>query len=256
MRTFCLFALALLIPFCVYAQSGQEKGYVFLRNGTTLKGTYFYDDSGKLRVESAGNIWVFDASEVERVASRRDVRRNEAEQTVSHTRIFYRAEMGVLAGNSQNSQSAPFSLTGSVNYMVAPWLSAGAGAGAEFFKETYLPAFINAELRLHRGMSSPYLFVKAGYQVPLEDSRETYYGIMPYQSSIWPGPVYNDEPLEAQGGILVNPGVGFLHMVSPGMGFSLAFGYQFHRLSYNGTDDYRLDVDFNRLSIKVGIIFN
>jgi hypothetical protein len=256
MKTFYLFTVALLLAFCGYAQPAQEKGYVFLRNGTILKGKYFYDDSGKLRVESAGNIWVFDASEVERVAARRDVRMDKMEQTDLHSRFFYRAEMGVLAGNAQNSQSAPFSLTGSVNYVVTPWFSAGAGAGAEFFKETYLPAFINSEFKLHGGMSSPYLFVKAGYQLPLEDSREAYYGIMPYQSSIWPGPVYNEEPLDARGGILVNPGVGFSHMVTPGVGFSLAFGYQFHRLSYAGKEDYSLDVDFNRLTIKVGIIFN
>jgi hypothetical protein len=54
---------------------------------------------------------------------------------------------------------------------------------------------------------------------------------------------------------MVNPGVGFKHMFSTGFGMSMAFGYQFHRLSYSGKNDYQLDIDYNRLSIKLGFIF-
>jgi hypothetical protein len=255
MKKLSLFTFAILITFCVNAQQEKEKGYVFLKNGTILKGKFQFDDSGKLRVESAGNIWVFEAAEVDSVAGRRDVRIAEMDKMPQYSRFFYRTEMGVLAGNAQNSQSAPFSLTGSVNYTITRRFSAGMGAGAEFFKESYLPAFINAEYKLRTATSAPYLFVKAGYQVPVEDSREVYYDIMPY-SYIWPGPNINTGPLDPRGGILVNPGVGYSHMFSPGFGMSLGFGYQYHRLNYKGEEDYGLDIDFNRLTIKIGIIFN
>ena len=82
-----------------------------------------------------------------------------------------------------------------------------------------------------------------------------YYDIMPY-SYIWPGPNINTGPLDPRGGILVNPGVGYSHMFSPGFGMSLGFGYQYHRLNYKDEEDYGLDIDFNRLTIKIGIIFN
>lgn len=253
MKKFSLFLFAFLFTISVFAQT--EKGVVYLKNGTILKGKFQYDDSGKLRIESAGNIWVFDAAEIDSVAGRRA----QLDNFRQHSRFFYRAETGFLAGNSQNSQSAPLSFTGTVNYTVTPQFSLGAGAGAEFLKESYLPAFLNLEYKFRNTTSSPYVFMKAGYQVPLEESREIYYDVWPAwrsSSSIWPGPTPSNEPLDPKGGVLVNPGIGYSHLFSPGFGMSLAFGYQFHRLHYKGENDYGLDIDYNRLTVKIGFIFN
>ncbi len=258
MKKLCLFTFAVLFTFSGFAQS--EKGHVYLKNGTILKGKYEYTNAGKLRVESAGNIWVFDAAEIDSVAGRRSSRLAQMEHLPQYSRIFYRAEAGVLAGNSQNSQSAPLSFTGTVNYLITPQISAGVGFGAEFLKESYLPAFVNAEYKLRNTWSSPYFFLKAGYQVPLEDSREIYYDVQPYwsTSSIWPGPQpsHSYGELDPKGGVLINPGIGYSHLFSPGFGMSLGFGYQFHRLHYKGENDYRLDIDYNRLTVKLGFIFN
>ena len=75
---------------------------------------------------------------------------------------------------------------------------------------------------------------------------------------IWPGPWprNNSKPLDAKGGFMINSGLGYQRMFSSGFGMSFAFGYQFHRLSYSGENDYRLDIDYNRLTIKLGVIFN
>lgn len=261
MKKLCLFALAVFFAFSVFAQS--EKGHVYLKNGTILKGKYHYADAGKLRVESAGNIWVFDLAEVDSVAGLRASRMAQTENLPQYSRIFYRTEVGVLAGNSQNSQSAPASLTATINYLVHSQFSAGIGFGAELLKESYLPVFVNVEYKLRNSWSSPFFFVKAGYQVPLEDSREIYYDVQPYwnsSSSIWPGPwpqpEYNLGELDPKGGVLINPGIGYSHLFSPGFGISLAFGYQFHRLHYKGEKDYGLDIDYNRLTVKLGFIFN
>jgi hypothetical protein len=257
MKKLCLFTMALLLAYFSFAQS--EKGHVYLKNGTILKGKYQYTDAGKLRVESAGNIWVFDAAEIDSVAGRRASRVAQIGKLPQYSRIFYRTELGVLAGNSQNSQSAPLSFTGTANYLVTPQFSAGAGFGAEFLKESYLPAFINVEYKLRNSWSSPYFFLKAGYQVPLEDSREIYYDVQPYwNSSIWPGPspAHSYGKLDPKGGVLINPGIGYSHLFSAGFGMSLGFGYQFHRLHYKGEKDYGLDIDYNRLTVKLGFIFN
>ena len=258
MKKLCLFTFAVLLTISVFAQS--EKGFVYLKNGTILKGKFDYTDAGKLRVESAGNIWVFNVAEIDSVAGRRASRLAQMENLPEYSRIFYRTEVGVLAGNSQNSQSAPFSFTGTVNYLITTQFSAGAGFGAELLKESYLPAFVNAEFKLRNSWSAPYFFVKAGYQIALEDSHEIYYDVEPYwsSSSIWPGPqpAHSYGKLDPKGGVMVNPGIGYSHLFSPGFGMSLGFGYQFHRLQYKGENDYGLDIDYNRLTVKLGFIFN
>ena len=161
-----------------------------------------------------------------------------------------------MAGNSENSQTAPFSLTASANYRIIPRLSVGLGMGLEFFNETYFPVFVNAEYKLRKKSSSPYLFLKAGYQVPLEESNAIYYDVYPIWSSIAPWPVPMDqEGYDTKGGFLVNPGIGYQQMFTSGFGMNFAVGYQFHRLNYEGENDYSLFIDYNRLSVKIGIIF-
>jgi len=255
MKKLRLFLIAMLLTFSVFSQT--EKGVVYLKNGTILKGRYLYfDNSEKIKVESAGNIWVFPVEEIDTVENRRAARNLKMQESFSRRKLFAHAELGVLAGNSENSQSAPLSVTGSLNYLVRPSFSVGAGLGVEFLKESYLPVFLNLEYKFRESASTPYLYLKGGYQVPLEESRELYYDVWPSRSSFWPGPAHEPETLEPKGGVLFNPGIGYQSMFSPGFGMSVAFGYQFHRLHYEGENDYGLDIDYNRLSIKIGILFN
>jgi hypothetical protein len=72
---------------------------------------------------------------------------------------------------------------------------------------------------------------------------------------IWPGPGYNTRELDPHGGFMVNPGIGMNIMVSNGFGFTLGFGYRYHRIGFDGEDDYSLVYNYNRLSIDIGIIF-
>ena len=55
-------------------------------------------------------------------------------------------EGGVLAGNSDNINSAPFIFHTSLNYALTGRLSAGLGAGVEFLKETHLPLTANVRI--------------------------------------------------------------------------------------------------------------
>lgn len=255
MKKLCLIVLIALVTFSVFGQS--RKGYVYLKNGTILKGKFKYSENlEKLKVETAGNLWVFDAGEIDSVTTIDSYRYKNFEEKKIDSPFFVRTEIGVLLGNSENSQSAPLSFTSALNYAVNPNISVGAGIGLEFLKETYLPAFVNFEYKFRNSNSTPYLFLKAGYQVPLEKSREIYYdGYQPWSSSFWPGPDYTQERMKTKGGVLINPGVGYQRMYSSGFGMTFAFGYQFHRLHYSGENDYGLDIDYNRLTIKLGIIF-
>lgn len=255
MKKICLFILLTIIIWPALAQS--EKGYVYLKNGTILKGKYsYFGDNKKLKVESAGNIWVFESTDVDSISDLRTHRIKDFENTHTDPTYFLRTEIGVLAGNADNSQAAPFSFSTSINFRVYSNISMGAGIGFEFLKETYLPAYANVEYKVRNSYSTPYLFVKLGYQVPLEQSNMVYYDVYPAWSSFWPGPDYYNQEMDAKGGILVNPGLGYQRMFSSGFGMSFAFGYQFHHLHYKGENDYRLDIDYNRLTIKLGIIFH
>lgn len=257
MKKLHLLLLTLFIAFSTIAQN--EKGYVYLKNGTILKGKYRYsEDLSKLQIESAGNLWIFEANEIDHVTSLRSGAKNEFEEENLKSPFLLRTELGLLIGNSENSQSAPFSFSSVLNYSITSGFSAGAGIGLEFLKETYLPAIVNLEYKFRNSNTAPYVFLKIGYEVPLEDANPIYnYGIQPYYYDIMPWPVPNNvnQDIDPKGGFMINPGVAFQRMYSSGFGMSLAFGYQFHRLSYKGENDYQLDIDYNRLTIKIGIIF-
>lgn len=256
MKKLTLLFFAIILASAVFAQT--EKGYVYLKNGSVLKGKYAYiENKQKVKIETSGNVWIFNADEIESISSKRIRTLDDTEKSLSNSKFFYRAELGVLVGNSDNSQSAPFSMSASVNYHVNSKLSAGLGLGAEFFNETYMPVFANFEYRLKESSSAPYAFLKIGYEVPLEESNAIYYDVYPIWSSFapWPGE-YSEEGFDTKGGFMINPGVGYQQMFSQGFGMNFAVGYQFHRLNYSGENDYLLDIDYNRLTIKVGIIFN
>ncbi|WP_340115040.1 hypothetical protein [Maribellus mangrovi] len=254
MKRLCLLLLGLVFLLPAIAQS--EKGYIHLKNGSVIKGKYLYSADGeKLSVESGGSLWIFDAGEVDSITRHRSGKETQLSENET-SKLFYRSELGVLAGNSDNSQSAPFSITGSVNYQINAQFSAGLGLGVEFLKESYMPVFANLEYKFRKAPSVPYVFLKAGYQVPLEESNAVYYDVVPLWMSYWPWPdVSGDEPLDVKGGFLINPGVGYQQMFSSNFGMTFAVGYQYHRLNYAGQDDYELDIDYNRVTVKVGIIF-
>ena len=256
MKKLCLLLLGLVLILPAFSQT--EKGYVYLKNGTIIKGRYAYSaDQQKIRIQSAGNLWIFEAAEVDSISSRRMRTMEDMMQSATNRKFFYRAELGVLVGNSDNSQNAPFSMSGSVNYAYDPKLSFGLGIGVEFFKESYMPLFANLEYKFRNYPSTPYVFVKAGYEVPLEESNAVYYDVVPMWYDYWPYPgSVSQEGFDSKGGVLINSGVGYQQMFSPGFGMNFAVGYQFHRLNYSGENDYELDIDYKRLTIKLGIIFN
>ncbi len=257
MKNVCLLLFLVLLVGPVFSQT--EKGYIHLKNGSLIKGKYAYSADGKtISVSSSGNLWVFDSTEIDSISSHKSRVPQDLALQQNPSKFFYRIEAGVLKGNSDNSQTAPFSLTGSFNYQADPNFSVGAGLGVEFLKESYMPVFVNFEYKFRSLGSTPYLFLKTGYQVPLDESNEIYYDVYPAWLDYMPWPYdYGQNGFDCKGGFLINPGVGFQQMFSRNFGMNFAVGYQFHRLNYLADeDDYELHINYNRLSIKLGIIFN
>ena len=146
MKKMCLFVISLFFVTSIIAQS--QKGYVHLKNGSVIKGKYQYsNDLKRLLVKSSGNLWVFDANEVEQVTNLFSPAGTNLEDEKAKSLFFIKTELGVLIGNSNNYNSAPFSINSTINYKFLPKFSAGAGLGLEFLDESYLPAFVNVEYK-------------------------------------------------------------------------------------------------------------
>lgn len=247
----------------------SQRGYIHLKDGSVLKGRYVYSSSmEKIRVTSDHSVRIFDAAEIEKITTKRppyvftdatETEKNLA-SVIPPSRWFNHTEIGVLAGSKENSREAPLVFGTSLNRIIRGNLSAGVGLGAEFLNETYMPLTVNLMYRLRSARLSPFAMVQGGYQVAIEDSRTLYQRVVPdyiYSNTIWPGyrPTYNTK-MDAQGGFLFNPSFGIMKNSATGFGTSLSFGYRFHRLHYKTEDDYRIDVDYNRLTIKLGFILN
>lgn len=259
----------------IKAQSGNEfypkieRGYIELKDGRIIRGQYIYSSEfDKIRIITGNESFVTDASEVVKITKRkpkadRVEEESDFEEIVPEIKnYFIFSELGVLPGNPDNINKMPLIFHTSVNYKFLEKLSAGAGVGVEFYKETYLPVTINGIYKFNNNRVAPFAMLQAGYQIPIEGSRTKVANVMPIYyyadySSFLPGPsTPYDMDLKAKGGILLNPSLGIMWQTRSNVSFTFSAGYRFHRLRYNNKEkEYDLNIDYNRLSLKLGLIF-
>jgi len=164
---------------------------------------------------------------------------------------FNITDMGLLVGSTQNRHPAPFSFMTTNGYHISEQLSLGLGVGVEFLSGSYLPLVIDARYYVRKTGFSPFFSFYGGYSLPLDDDNSYGYG---YTYDVyWPN--YNYEPYDAKGGWLLNPGFGIRNMFGPNFGLVFSAGYRIQRLYYTGSDDRKLQADYNRLTVKISIIF-
>ena len=240
----CLF----LIP--AFSQK-SKKDLVYLKSGGIIKGQVITHDAEIVKINSAGNDWVFNIADVDSV-----LRYSKSKKEQGFTSdYFFDTTMGFLIGNSGNNQKAPFSFMSAVNFKITGNWSAGGGLGAEFLDESYMPAFAQVQYKLRKTSFTPFFNIQLGYQVPLEDGNKQQNIIYYSSSSTWPYPQTNAK-LNAEGGYLFSPSIGFQRFTSDNFGWFFSFGYRYHQLNYSGENNYKLESNFSRLSLKVGFIFN
>lgn len=243
-----LLSLLFLLP---VAAQNNKKDIVYLKSGGVIKGQVITRDAELVKINSAGNEWVFKNNEVDSIS---EYQKKRDDQSYKQG-IFMDTSLGVLIGNANNAQEAPFSFMSSFNVRMFGNVYLGAGAGAEFLQETYMPAFGQLQIRFRDSKFTPFINLQAGYQLPLEDAKRYQPVYYDYSSSIWPGPQYNTE-LDAEGGYMLNPSLGFQRFSSDNFGWFFAFGYRYHELHYEGKNGYKLETNLSRLSLKIGFIFN
>lgn len=164
---------------------------------------------------------------------------------------FNITDMGLLIGSTQNRHPAPFSFMTTNGYHIAEQLSLGLGVGVEFISGSYMPIVLDARYYVRNTPFSPFFSLYGGYALALDDdgSNGTGYAYDVY----WPNQTY--EPYQAKGGWLLNPGFGIRNMFGENFGIIFSVGYRVQRLYFAAGDDRKLRVDYNRLAVKIGIIF-
>jgi len=228
-----------------------KKDVVYLKNGSVIKGRLVEVDDEKMLVQTSRNTWVFNRSDIDTIATKPLAIANS-----EYSPNWYaHCSMGVLVGNSDNVKQSPFSADFSANFKLVNDLYAGAGVGVDFLEESYLPVFGNLEYHFRKSGVTPFVSMKAGYMVPLDGNVNSQQGGIYYWDyySYYP---YYTQTLENKGGLMLNPSVGIISFINQHLGFSLAFGYRYSQVTFKGDDNYELETNYNRLSIKLGILFN
>lgn len=256
MRTIYLIILAFLL--CQSAKSQITRGYVYLKDGSVIKGKIQESfPLTEIKVKSKGNMWVFQISDIQRIVHSQDLRRF-IEVDTTKSKIFVVAESGIMIGNTSDGEEAKLMFHTMLSYPISDKVYIGFGAGVEFLNETHVPVFVKAEYKFRNSRLTPFLFLKAGYQIPVENSRTYYSGVVPdklQNPDFWRWYNNANGQLKAKGGIILNPGIGFVNMFHKNFGLSYSFGYRYSVLRYGGQQQYNLDVNYNQLVISLGILF-
>jgi len=160
-------------------------------------------------------------------------------------------DMGLLIGAPGNSNTAPFSFQTINGWHVTEQFSTGLGVGVEFLSGSYMPITLDARYYVRNTNFSPFFFINGGYALPLDDKSQSGY----YYDEVWRDGQYEYDLFQARGGWLVNPGFGIRSMFSDNFGLTFSVGYRFERLYYKSEKGRGRITDYNRLALRIGIIF-
>lgn len=224
-----------LFPMILLAQAETED-VVYLKNGGVLRGEIIeMNENGLLKIEIAGrNVFVVMMDEVENIVSAElSVQRN-----VKETGYINRTGFEVL--HSYGGTTLRFTMVN--GYRFNSHLSGGIGFGITPYNDplTLVPVFLDFKLRFLKANSSPYLFLKTGFNLS----------------------VHHDDDMELQdhrGGLLFNPGVGLHFIRSSGSGWYIQAGYNIDNSTYEfegwGPQTVQNELSFRRLSVGIGLSF-
>jgi hypothetical protein len=255
-----LLVLAMLTGLTLFAQHGK-KDIVYLKNGSVIRGTIELEDPGKyIRLKTSDrSLWVFKYDQIDSVKYQGSIDRSEKAKIPLKNGYFNLTEMGVLAGNSANYKKNPFTLMNISSWKFENGFSTGIGVGVEFFNETYLPVVADFRYFIGKAGAMPFVSLQGGYSIPLGGTytQQNYYypPVMYVSSPIYQPPVASTTDISARGGWLLNPAIGLQMPLNENLALTFSAGYRMMRQRYGKNDTYKLDVDYNRLSLKVGLLF-
>jgi hypothetical protein len=217
---------------------GQKKNndVIYLKNGVVINGQILSSlPTGQVIIKRRDNShWVYEPAQYD------SIRKTSKGIKKVHPGYFNLTEAGILTGNSGNSNKSPFSMINLSGWQFKNQFSAGIGAGVEFLNETYLPVVADFRYYLKRQGTNPFFGIQGGYSFALEK---------PDSYSL-----NNNLEMSAKGGFLLNPSVGICTSFGENLALTFSVGYRMMRHRFSATDDYKIDIDYNRLSIKIGLL--
>lgn len=256
-----LLVLAMFAGVTLYAQHGK-KDVVYLKNGSVIIGTIVLEDSKKfIQLKTSDrSLWVFKYDQIDSINHQESLEHPIKAKIPLKNGYFNLTEMGVLAGNSANYKKNPFTLMNISSWKFENGFSTGLGVGVEFFNETYLPVVADFRYYLRKSGAIPYVSLQGGYSIPLGGTytqQQVNYDspVFLWNSLIYQPPVPTTTDISARGGWLVNPAIGLQMPLNENLALTFSAGYRIMRQRYGKNDTYQLDVDYNRLSLKVGLLF-
>lgn len=249
--SFLFLVVLVLASASAFAQSGRKQ-LVYLKNGSVVKGRLVQVEGEKWAVGSKGSTVFLNRSEIDSLKSFPAA----APEPDSNSRPWFaECSAGLLIGSADNQRQAPFSADLSANLRVVPQLYAGAGLGVDFLDESYMPVFVNLNYLFRNTPVTPFVGLKCGYLFALDGDvkMNQYQYFYDYNSVILPG---TNLSYDNKGGFMINPSIGFLVWFSRNLGLSGAFGYRYSRVIFDAGEHYRIETNYNRLSVRIGILFN
>ena len=147
---------------------------------------------------------------------------------------------GFLAGSSNNSQIAPFSLLLVNGYRFSPGVFAGIGFGVEFLTTNYFPFFADFRYDLLKGDIVPYIVAKGGYSFPMSSSQQE-----------------NEITYTYYGGALAAAGIGLKIKSRDHFAWDISLMYRYQNTAYKevygwNSQENKYDDVYNRIELRFG----
>lgn len=228
-------AILLLSPMILHAQS-QKEDVVYLKSGGILRGEILeMNENGRLKIEVSGrNVFVVSMDEVDNISTARISEQHYSKEP------GYMNRTGFEVLHSSNSSALRLTMVN--GYRFNSHFSAGIGFGISPYNDplTLVPVFLDLKVRFLEANSSPYFFLKTGYNFSVHHDEDV-------------------ELLDHKGGLLFNPGVGLHFIRNSGVGFYIQAGYNIDNSYYEfegwWPQTVENEISFRRMSVGMGVSF-
>ena len=246
-----LIAFTLFLSFTLFGQ-GWISYVVYLKDGTVVRGSMFLQDPGNLiQINSYGKkTQVIKYDQIDSIA--RVVRPRYDRKTG----YFNLTETGVMSG----SFSPILSITNINSWKFSNGFSAGLGLGLELSNEKNLPVMADFRYSFRQKRPLPFVSVQTGYSFLIAGSYENIINEVNHRKRHYigfpdPVPLAAKVPVSASGGFFISPAIGIQTPINENFALTFSIGYNWMHLDLIQADDYTLNVDFNRVALKFGLLF-
>ena len=229
----------------VYGQGQNQEPHesktdvVYLKNGSVIRGEILeikQDMHIRIRYSDSRDLLI-DFSEIDRVSS------DKALEWRNYRSSGYMNRSGLELLSGSGNSTFRFATIHGKHFN--SHLSAGLGIGITPYNDptNLIPFFANFNYRLLKANTSPFIFLKAGYNFSVYNQNDP-----------------ENLPLDKHtGGLLLNPGAGIEFNVSRGFGWYVQAGYNIDQSSYEfdgwWSERVRTDLSYRRISIGMGLTF-